>query len=708
MADEDFVADLTTTLRGAFDTALQGYDKTGATSGTAVLQAALDSSSHVRIPGGTLLLSTAVFLDSASALGTAAPGMYVLDGLGVTTLKLGTGLPTASSYGGATGFAFYPNTERAALSGSAVTTSTGNRSSGTAFPSAPRLILRNFIIDGGGGDLGVVFGNTCVTRFESCHFRSLKIGQSWTGYADGAAVIGGQVSLSPTGSWLIDQISNGDGVLIDSVKCTVGGLWRANTCQGGRVTNVINGGLSFRNSRGIVIDGGHWEADNNIGSAAPFPPNTPVIDVDCSHVTVTSPFNYASEDTTVPFLRINDTAGENSSDVSIENPVFSDYLRDNDAPRSADIHIAAFNASSRLRVTRPTGVVIASGAAPHYRDGIVVTSAVGGITTALAAARHLVAGSAWELRKRDTGYEVAAPSPLAGITVARRLTTPVLSQVAADTDVSGGTLGSGTTYEYAVALRDAAGLYTAASAAVSAAATAIGALRLIGTVDRPPATLVAWRKVGAGVLATPDAYVEIPVDANSYRLYDTGTYLNGRPWVTTSVPVPNTVAAANNTFDRIMWSDGTIQAKSLFVRKSANETLNNVAVPQDDDHLTLPVEVNAIYLVESLLIYEATVAADFKMTWQAPAGSTLQITPWSLTSTSTGVAGSIHAQVRTLSDVHAIGGAGAGAKVVARPAGVLTTGTTAGNFKLQWAQSTAEVSDAIMYADSWLRLTRIA
>ena len=53
------------------------------------------------------------------------------------------------------------------------------------------------------------------------------------------------------------------------------------------------------------------------------------------------------------------------------------------------------------------------------------------------------------------------------------------------------------------------------------------------------------------------------------------------------------------------------------------------------------------------------------------------------------------------------GGAG-GQSLIARPVGRFATAATAGYLTLQWAQQTAEASDATMLAYSWLKLTRVA
>lgn len=74
------------------------------------------------------------------------------------------------------------------------------------------------------------------------------------------------------------------------------------------------------------------------------------------------------------------------------------------------------------------------------------------------------------------------------------------------------------------------------------------------TVPTSPATLVVWRTddgSAGDVLTAPDRYALIPINGYRTKITDTGANINGRAWISTSVPVPNTVGAANATWDHV-------------------------------------------------------------------------------------------------------------------------------------------------------------
>jgi hypothetical protein len=122
--------------------------------------------------------------------------------------------------------------------------------------------------------------------------------------------------------------------------------------------------------------------------------------------------------------------------------------------------------------------------------------------------------------------------------------------------------------------------------------------------------------------------------------------------------------------------------------------------------LSIPVDGNAVYRMEAWLLYNAATAADMGVKFNGPTGATLAWTPRGLgtgTSSGSGVAALTSAVIGTTANI-----GGAGANAVATPAGLLTTGSTAGSLTLSFAQATADASDAILRAGSWVMLTRIA
>jgi hypothetical protein len=146
----------------------------------------------------------------------------------------------------------------------------------------------------------------------------------------------------------------------------------------------------------------------------------------------------------------------------------------------------------------------------------------------------------------------------------------------------------------------------------------------------------------------------------------------------------------------------------LFVRKTADEIVNNSSTLQDDDHLTLSISANATYVVEAMFIYDGTTTADVKLSWVGPSGATLDWVRGGLDSGAAAAAGSMNQGYQSISGTPSLGTIGIGTKMAATPKGLLKTSSTAGTFKLQWAQNTADPTNTTMYTNSWLQLRQVA
>ncbi len=150
--------------------------------------------------------------------------------------------------------------------------------------------------------------------------------------------------------------------------------------------------------------------------------------------------------------------------------------------------------------------------------------------------------------------------------------------------------------------------------------------------------------------------------------------------------------------------------KSLFVRKTGDTSRSSTTTLADDPELTLTVAANATYLVDVGLWYVSTsqTAGDFRGQLFAPAGAAMQAAIHSLSTTAAAgtddVCGSI-----TLSF-----GWSVGVNSTAEPwnplmaKGVLVVGSTAGAFKLQWAQNFSHATATTLKANSYLALRRVA
>src|SRR5581483_6501503 len=174
---------------------------------------------------------------------------------------------------------------------------------------------------------------------------------------------------------------------------------------------------------------------------------------------------------------------------------------------------------------------------------------------------------------------------------------------------------------------------------------------------------------------------------------------------------PQATILFNKATGQMGLNDGTSNLfRDLFVRKSANETVNTSAALQNDDQLVLSVLASSKYILDAYIIYDTNTTADFRCSWVGPSGATLAWTVTGLATASTAVSGSIIMAVAAIGDggVQVIGGAGSGTQVAARITGLLTVSTTAGTLQFRWAQGTSDASDTIVVADSYMRLVKVA
>jgi hypothetical protein len=119
------------------------------------------------------------------------------------------------------------------------------------------------------------------------------------------------------------------------------------------------------------------------------------------------------------------------------------------------------------------------------------------------------------------------------------------------------------------------------------------------------------------------------------------------------------------------------------VYKSADETVNNSATLQDDDHLILPVLANETWSFKMTLLNDSAPTADIKVKFTVPSGTTMK---WMK-----GEPNPDSSVLNTEGTTYMI--PTGGSEIIDTLIGIITVGGTAGNVTLQWAQNAAEVSD---------------
>lgn len=140
--------------------------------------------------------------------------------------------------------------------------------------------------------------------------------------------------------------------------------------------------------------------------------------------------------------------------------------------------------------------------------------------------------------------------------------------------------------------------------------------------------------------------------------------------------------------------DGT-----AFATKTADETVNNSAVLQNDDHLFFPIGANETWIFNVDFDGNSAATPDIKFAMTAPAGATCQYNFY----LPTGIQNSRVTTCGTASTV--LNGNATEQSYIGY--GTITNGATAGTVTLQWAQFTANASNTIGRAGSILKAYRI-
>ena len=131
--------------------------------------------------------------------------------------------------------------------------------------------------------------------------------------------------------------------------------------------------------------------------------------------------------------------------------------------------------------------------------------------------------------------------------------------------------------------------------------------------------------------------------------------------------------------------------------KTADETVNNSNVLQNDNDLVLSLEANKIYTFELHLVVAMKANSDFKHAFTQPAGVTSYMTRYSDSSTTV-------AATATTTWSSLISSSN---NIYIKFLGIIITTGTTGDFQLQWAQNTAVAEDTKVLKGSYLKLTKL-
>ncbi|MGB4768511.1 MAG: collagen-like protein [Candidatus Saccharimonas sp.] len=510
-------------------------------------------------PSGKFYLNTPIFWPASSAFGSR-----VRIDLNGNIIRLGTNLPTVANFTPDTSVraAFFPNTALSALSGGVVTSEGNTASVSTGQMLA--LILENGTFEIGTGNTGVVFANQAPVQLHNIGLLGGRFAVSWHEYTDGTQVTGhahfrssssAGLGTQVSDAWYLYAINEGDGVFVESIKSDglVGGV-NLEKNRGAVINGVVTSSVRLSNSEGIMIGSPHLESDI-------YSSDAPRFDIVSSSVTFQGGVVYrpSAASGVAGAVIINDSHNERSSAIKFEGTVFASFLRSGvgDTTQGAHVYIQASNngtspSNTRLIFRGVGGKVASSGTANagiwRQGPGPVLGSAQTTLNTALSSTAALaqIASGDFEVTRAMGSWMIQKPG-MTGWQLRTQAGTPTISTSVAN-QASGGL--SNTAYYYTAAIRDASGAYTTAATAVTATPTN-GTIRLLIQASGV-GTLVLWRKTGSGVESTPARYIELPFTPARLFIFDTGNNINQQEWITSSIPIPTTVAATNNTADGVI------------------------------------------------------------------------------------------------------------------------------------------------------------
>lgn len=153
---------------------------------------------------------------------------------------------------------------------------------------------------------------------------------------------------------------------------------------------------------------------------------------------------------------------------------------------------------------------------------------------------------------------------------------------------------------------------------------------------------------------------------------------------------------------------GVAIGETVNARKTASTSRASTTTLAADPHLSVTLTPGT-YRLDAFLMYDGDAAADLKLSWSAPAGTTGAWWPGGADSSAAAQASS--PRWGALSDIGAsslpVGAIGAGTILACRPVGTVII-TTAGVFALTWAQQAISATATILRGQSTLELRRIA
>jgi len=437
-----------------------------------------------------------------------------------------------------------------------------NSAATASYVANPRVYVEDFVVR---GTAPTGFTTSTSGSFMKLNYRGVQAkrllfntvyeGFSTYGYSDNCSLY--QVTAAELqGGWLFRQYDLGDAHVFEQViASSATGANALQTIklrgsQGATIRGSVTGMFEFLLST-VTMDGCHLESYYPEGSTRPL------VDVRNSQVTIKGGTYYTNPNRAV--FRINDynLLAPNASNLVIE--AAAAFYGRLDTPAVSGGLLSGYGALLGPVVDvlymEKSGSVRSFGAKHYIYDqktgggggliagiiGLTVTaSGDGTLNTALSTPSVMAClGGDFTIKYVNGAWSVF---PSAAMPI-QATSTPSVTCAAITGDYAdtwGTDIATGTTHYYRVAVRNVAGLSSAASSEVSATTTSgLPVIRLSFEPGFTPATVRIWRGTAAD---TYTRWVDIPIAASGLKLVDQGTAIAGFAWKSTSVPAHPTAS----------------------------------------------------------------------------------------------------------------------------------------------------------------------
>ena len=205
---------------------------------------------------------------------------------------------------------------------------------------------------------------------------------------------------------------------------------------------------------------------------------------------------------------------------------------------------------------------------------------------------------------------------------------------------------------------------------------------------------------GTNTHAQIDTFVASKAQASGLASLDGSSKVVQDPVNATATPTASKIPIADGDGKLNSWVDTSTSVTHVLIRKTANETVNNSDVLQDDDQLLFAIAANETWLFQIYLGVTAGGNSGLKCAITVPSGATLEMGVYGAENT---IGAAVAGNNRTATSGELLYGlypALVMGSVTIR--GSVLNGATAGNVTLQWTQWTAYAENTTVLKGSFL------